>query len=166
MTGDSKAFEAGSMEIGRVTESDLPAIGRLHACFWGEASDVGLMARTLYKLDSEPNHALLAARMDGQCVGTATGVVCRGLYGGSDAYLVVEDVVVDPAYRRNGIATALLCELERFALEHQCNQIIVLTESVRGEAIALYGSAGFEARWTGFKKKLRREVGSGSDPVS
>jgi len=142
------------VEIGRVRESDLEAIGRLHAHFWGETSDASAMAATLRRLDADPDHALLAARIDGECVGTATGVVCHGLYGGSDSYLVIEDVVVDPAHRRQGVGTALLGELERFAKERSCNQMILLTESCRGDAAALYESAGFAARWTGFKKKL------------
>lgn len=142
------------MEIGRVLESDLDAISRLHMHFWGEASDVGAMAQTLARLSGDPDHFLLAARVGDTCVGTATGVVCQGLYGGADAYLVIEDVVVDPAFRRQGIATALLGELERLAKERSCNQMILLTETVRADADALYRAAGFEARWTGFKKKL------------
>ncbi len=142
------------MEIDRVRESDLEAIGRLHEHFWGEISDAAEMAETLRRLETDPEHALLAARIDGECVGTATGVVCHGLYGGSDSYLVIEDVVVDPTYRRRGVGTALLSELEHFARELGCNQMILLTESCREDAAALYESAGFAARWTGFKKKL------------
>ena len=142
------------MEIGRVETSDLPAIGRLHAHFWGEVSDAEAMAETLRRLDGDPDHVLLAARVDGECVGTATGVVCHGLYGGSDSYLVIEDVVVDPAHRRRGAATALLAELERFARERACKQMVLLSESCREDAAGLYESAGFAARWTGYKKKL------------
>lgn len=142
------------MHIGRVEARDLEAIGALHAHFWGEASDPSLMADTLARLDGDADHVLLAARIGGRCVGTATGVVCRGLYGGSDAYLVIEDVVVAPEHRRQGVATALLGELERFAREHSCNQMILLTETCRSDAAALYRSAGFAERWTGFKKKL------------
>lgn len=112
------------------------------------------MAETLRRLERDPDHALLAARVDGECVGTATGAVCQGLYGGADAYLVIEDVVVDPAHRRRGIATALLEELERFARERSCKQMILLTETCREDAAALYKAAGFASRWTGFKKKL------------
>lgn len=142
------------MEIGRVLASDLDAIARLHAHFWGEASDPVEMARTLGRLGDDEDHILLAARIDGACVGTATGAVCHGLYGGSDAYLVIEDVVVDPDHRRRGVASALLQELERFARERSCNQMILLSESCRDDAAALYKSAGFASRWTGFKKKL------------
>ena len=142
------------MEIGPVTVDDLQAIAGLHAHFWGEVSDVDAMAQTLGRLSDDPDHVLLAARVDSACVGTATGIICHGLYGGFDSYLVVEDVVVDPGHRRTGVATALLGELERVARERSCKQMILLTESCRQDASALYESAGFEGRWIGFKKKL------------
>jgi hypothetical protein len=41
------------VEIGRVLESDLEAIGRLHVHFWGEVSDIGAMAETLNRLDAD-----------------------------------------------------------------------------------------------------------------
>lgn len=141
------------MEIGRVQESDLEAIGNLHAHFWGETSDVAAMAETLRRLDGDRDHILLAARIDGECVGTATGVICHGLYGGLDSYLVIEDVVVDAEHRRIGVATTLLGELERLARDNDCKQLILLTESCRDDALALYESVGFESRWVGFKKK-------------
>ncbi len=152
-------FDArGSMEIARVETSDLPAIGRLHEYFWGERSDVASMTRTLTLLADDPDHVILVARINGECVGTATGAICHGLYGGYDTYMVVEDMVVDAEYRRMGIASALLAQLEEAARERGCNQVILLTESVREDAVALYQANGFEARWTGFKKKLRPSV--------
>ncbi len=146
------------MEVVPVEASDLPAIGRLHEHFWGECSDVAVMRETLNALSSDPDHVLLAARDNGECIGTATGVVCHGLYGGYDTYMIVEDMVVDPRHRRRGVASALLSRLESVARERGCNQVILLTESVRADAVALYRANGFEARWTGFKKKLQRGV--------
>ncbi|MDO9100087.1 MAG: GNAT family N-acetyltransferase, partial [Caldisericota bacterium] len=144
----------GHMEIVAAQPCDLPAIGRLHEHFWGKPSDVDAMAATLETLAADPNHVILAARIDGRCVGTATGVICHGLYGGFDTYMVVEDMVVDPEHRRQGVASALLADLESAARNRGCNQVILLTESVRSDAVALYEANGFESRWTGFKKKL------------
>ncbi len=146
------------MQIVPVEPADLPAIGRLHEHFWGEPSDVEAMARTLAALADDPDHVILAARIDGECVGTATGVICHGLYGGYDSYMVVEDVVVDPASRRRGVASALLARLEEIARERGCNQVILLTESVREDAVGLYRANGFEDRWMGFKKKLHESA--------
>lgn len=144
----------GPLEIARVRDTDLEAISQLHVHFWDEASDVGAMSETLALLADDPDHLFLAARVDGRCIGTATGVICHGLYGGFDTYLVIEDVVVDEGHRRQGIASALVRELERFARGRGCRQMIVLSESVRTDAHAMYGKLGFEARWTGLKKKL------------
>jgi GNAT superfamily N-acetyltransferase len=143
-----------AIEIGSVTPEDLPAISKLHAHFWGETSDVEAMNAALGLLAGDPDHILLAARVGESCVGTATGVVCHGLYGGFDSYLLIEDVVVDPAHRRKGVASALLGELERRALQAGCKQIVLLTEPARSDAVALYRSARYEDLWTGFKKKL------------
>ena len=151
---DVRTGGGSRVEIGRVQVSDLEAIGRLHAHFWGEVSDVDVMAETLSRLDGDPDHMLLSARIDGECIGTATGVVCHGLYGGYDSYLVIEDVVVDPHHRRSGVASALFVELERLARDRSCKQMIALTEACREDAVALYESAGFAGRWKGFKKKL------------
>ncbi len=142
------------LDIAPVTARDLPAIAALHAHFWGEVSDVDEMARSLERLAGDSDHIILAARAADACVGTATGIVCHGLYGGWDSYLVIEDVVVDPDHRRQGVATALLAELEARARAAGCNQIILLTEAVRSDAIAFYESAGYAGRWAGFKKKL------------
>lgn len=142
------------MEIVSAQPCDLPAIGRLHAHFWGEPSDVDAMASTLTELADDPDHVILVARIDGRCVGTATGVICHGLYGGFDTYMVIEDMVVDPEHRRQGVGSALLSNLESAARDGGCKQVILLTESVRSDAVALYTANGFESRWTGFKKRL------------
>lgn len=149
-----RGFHGGALQIGRATTSDLSAIGKLHVYFWGESSDVESMARTLEALADDPDHVILAARVDGECVGTATGAICHGLYGGYDTYMVVEDMVVAEDHRRRGIASALLAALEVAARERGCNQIILLTESEREAAVSLYEANGYATRWTGCKKKL------------
>lgn len=150
------------MEIVPVTIDDLAEIAKLHAHFWGEVSDAEKMCETLARLDADPNYSVLCARVNGRAVGTATGVVCRGLYGGSDSYLVVEDVVVDPNHRREGIASALLAALEFFARECDCSQILLLTEASREDAVGFYESAGFDgATYQGFKKRLKRQPEAG-----
>ncbi len=45
-------------------------------------------------------------------------------------------------------------DMNQLAPEYACNQMILLTETCRDDALALYEAAGFAARWTGFKKKL------------
>ena len=59
------------------------------------------------------------------------GIVCDELYGECNPFLVMEDLVVDKGYRKIGIGRALMIELEKFAKEWNCIQILFVTESDR-----------------------------------
>lgn len=147
------------MRIERVLSDDLPAVARLYSQFWGDGSDIDAMRSTLARLDGDPDYAILCARVDGSIVGAATGVVCHGLYGGADSYLVIEDLIVDADCRRSGVGSALLGELERFARERSCGQVILVTEASREDALSFYESSGFDSSaYRGFKKRLSAGV--------
>jgi ribosomal protein S18 acetylase RimI-like enzyme len=87
--------------------------------------------------------------------GSVMGVICESLYGECKPFMVVEDVIVSRDFRRRGVGTTLMRELEKMATERHCRQTIFITESSRTDAVAFYQSLGYEAdRYTGFKKKL------------
>ena len=79
---------------------------------------------------------------------------CAISLGRHDVSTGLEDVVVHPAHRSKSVASPLLGELERMGRDAGRKQVILLTESVREDAVALYRAAGYENRWTGFKMKL------------
>ena len=69
--------------------------------------------------------------------------------------LVVEDLIVDKNQRRNGVRSALMRELEKCATDHDCCQIIFVTEADRMEAHRFYRSLGYEFEsYKGFKKRM------------
>jgi aminoglycoside 3-N-acetyltransferase I len=61
---------------------------------------------------------------------------------GGASMLIVYEVDVDEQYRRRGIASALLLELERLAKEQGIAESFVLTEPDNDAANALYASLG------------------------
>ena len=84
------------------------------------------------------------------------GIVCEELYGECLPFMVVEDVIVDADRRREGIGSALMCELERRAVESNCGYIIFVTESERTDAHRFYESLGYKPdAYRGFEKRLR-----------
>jgi len=113
------------------------------------------MKGKLARLQGNDAYILLCAAEDEKLAGSATGIVCEELYEDCKPFLVVENMVVDSAYRKKGIGKALLAELEKRAKAKGCTQMILVTETERKDACRFYESAGFHPTANkGYKKKL------------
>ena len=145
------------VETGRLTEADLPALAGLYKQFWGEDSCLEKMQATFRRLKDRPDYIFLAAKAEGRLVGSVLGIVCEELYGACVPFMVVEDVIVDAEWRRKGIGSALMCELERLAAELNCGYVIFVTEVERTDAQRFYESLDYKPdAYRGFKKRLRK----------
>ncbi|MDR2854902.1 MAG: GNAT family N-acetyltransferase [Methanomicrobiales archaeon] len=141
------------MLIKELTKDDMASLADLYFLFWNERSDVQKMQQQ-FPLMSE-NYILLGCFENDRLVGSVMGVVCMGLYGNCESFLVVEDMVVDSTYRRRGIGKALFLELEKRAKIRNCTQVILVTDADRLDACGFYESIGFHpAKNKGYKKKL------------
>jgi GNAT superfamily N-acetyltransferase len=117
------------MKIERLMEDDLTALAEMFRQFWDEKSSPEKMGSTFSRLATNPAYILLAAKNNDRLVGFAMGIICEDLYGECKPFMVIEDLIVDKNQRRNGVGSALMRELEKCAIDHDCCQII------------LYGSA-------------------------
>ncbi|MCW2988953.1 MAG: putative MarR family transcriptional regulator [Solirubrobacterales bacterium] len=84
-----------------------------------------------------PNGILLLARAEGAPAGLG-GI----RYLDTDA-AEVKSMFVSPAHRGQGVARAILTELERIAREHGCRRIRLDTSAYLTPAVALYRAAGY-----------------------
>jgi GNAT superfamily N-acetyltransferase len=84
-----------------------------------------------------PNGVLLLARVDGEPAGLG-GV----RYLDTDA-AEVKTMFVSPAYRGQGVARAILVELEQIAREYGCLRTQLDTSDYLTSAVALYRAAGY-----------------------
>lgn len=71
-------------------------------------------------------------------------VGCGAIRGFDARTVEVKRMFVDPAYRRSGVARALLRELEEWSRELGYRTAILETGHIMYDAIALYTSAGYE----------------------
>jgi ribosomal protein S18 acetylase RimI-like enzyme len=144
------------MRIERLTENDLVSLAEIFHQIWGEISSLEKMKSTFSRLKSNPAYFLLAAKQDNELVGFAMGVICEELYGECKPFMVVEDVIVDQRQRQKGVGSALMRELEKYAKDYECCQIIFVTESNRKEALSFYNAVGYEYEpYKGFKKIIK-----------
>ncbi len=144
------------MKIERLAAKDLSQLDTLFQHFWGEDTPRDRMQATFARIADNPAYILLAAKQDGRLIGFIMGVVCEDLYGDGRPFMVVEDLIVDQARRRQGVGKALMYALEKTARERNCGQIILVTEANRTDSIRFYQSLGYDAgTHRGFKKSLR-----------
>lgn len=108
-------------------------------------SCAGPTAQTLARLLANPAVTVLVARAGDRIVGTATLVVLPLL---SEIRARIEDVVVDQAYRGQGIGAALTTEAIRRAGEAGAAGVDLTTRPSREAANQMYQRLGFAVRET------------------
>ena len=95
----------------------------------------------LARLLARDTFVAVAATAGAQVVGGLAGYVLPK-FEQARAELYIYDLAVDAAFRRQGIATALIERLERFAIERGIYVIFVQADLADAPAIALYTGLG------------------------
>ncbi len=144
------------MNIREIDKNDLGSLIKLYQEFWGDISNLQKMQSLYDKLIKNPDYIILCAEIEQKVVGTLMGIVCYELYGDCKPFIVMENLVIEPNYRKKGIAKALLTELEKIAKNKNCSQVQFITEKNRKDAVSFYSSMGFNpSSHIGFKKLLK-----------
>jgi ribosomal protein S18 acetylase RimI-like enzyme len=143
------------MLIRRLKNEDLPALARLYVQFWNEESSLGRMEETFARLKEDPDYIFLVADVEDEIAGSLMGIICEELYRECRPFMVIEDVIVDREFREQGIGSALMREIEAYAVSRNCNYIIFVSERERIDAVPFYRSLGYAPdSYRGFKKRL------------
>lgn len=124
-----------SVEIVRVDASNRRVLENVADVF-DEAINFAFVDAYL----AAPNHIMLVAIDEGLVVGQIRGVV--HVHPDRLAELYVDNVGVDDAYQRRGIATGLLAELREVAGAMGAEDMWVATEADNAGAIGFYRSVG------------------------
>jgi GNAT superfamily N-acetyltransferase len=131
--------------IRRATDSDVPAIIRLHDQLDpGEPRIADADALRIFaRINSYPDYGIYVAESDGRIVGTFGLLVMDKLAHNGRPSGLVEDVVVDETLRGRGIGR----EMMRFAMEYcrtrGCYKLALSSNLKRVEAHGFYETLGF-----------------------
>ena len=144
------------IKIRKLAHKDIETLISLYEIFWGEKSDRKKMERKLKDLENNDSYIFLCAEKENKVIGTIQGVICEELYGDCQPFLLMENLVVNKAYRKQGVGKTLLDSLENIAKNRGCTQILFITESNREDTIKFYESVGYNLEThRGFKKSLK-----------
>jgi len=95
-------------------------------------------------------------------VGTADVLVVPNLTHGGAPWALVENVVVDPQWRRRGVGRALLKHAVRVADDAGCHKLQLTSSNHRDDAHRFSERLGFTATATGFRWSFRERERAGA----
>ena len=133
--------------IREIQESELPDLLRLYESL--HSSDIPLPDQDVVNnvwstIQRHPDLIYFGAFVDEALVSTCMLSIIPNLTRGCKPYGVIENVVTNPTFRRQGFGRAVL----RHALEHAwsqgCYKVMLLTGRKNEETYRFYESAGFD----------------------
>lgn len=107
-------------------------------------ADLGKAQSIWESIVSNRDASYILAEYQGRIVGACYLVVVPNLTRNNRPFGVIENVVVDPLYRRMGIASKILNFAKEQATEARCYKLMLMSNNKRKEAHRLYEKAGFE----------------------
>lgn len=140
---------------------DAAGLQRLYAQLVSDPGCIKVEPERLSAIAEDSNNLLLVAECDRGVVGTALLTLCLDPMFGSQPFAIVENVAVEPTYRKQGCGRALLEAIDHFALNADCSKIMLLSSQSRTGAHRFFVSMGYlEGEKCGFVK-YRRQISLG-----
>ena len=137
------------------TVDDLESLAHLFEELSGETTDRCMMKEDFKLIESNPNYVVLTAKEDNLVVGSVMGIICLDLVRQCKPFMVIENVVVNSAWRGRGIGAKLMEEIEEIGQQRECYYTMFVSGGHRKEAHQFYKSVGYDLDLVqGFKKYL------------
>jgi GNAT superfamily N-acetyltransferase len=144
------------LEIRKAGQGDLEGLNQLYLQLTN--GDHGLSSEfsvIFAQMQEDSSYHLMVAITEGnRVIGSLLGIICKSLAANYEAFLVIEDVIVDQEYRRAGVGRALFMKMDEIALENKCAYSILVSSGFRKEAHRFYESMGYSDSVLGFRKRF------------
>lgn len=149
-----------TIAIRAATEADLPALVALYRQLDTTMyppqpdADAATRLRIFREMVADPKQHLLVAEVGGRVVGTAHLILLQHFDRVLKRSGLVEDMVVDVAYRRKGVGAALMRHLAQIATEADCYKLTLSSNLARTGAHRFYSRLGWKRTHYGFSVDL------------
>jgi GNAT superfamily N-acetyltransferase len=140
-----------SLLIRLATPDDATEVSRFNQLFNGVETPAPQMAAQI-RAAADVESAILAD-WDGQAVGIACLRLIPSLLYAAP-YAEITELYVEPAFRRRGVARALMARAESLARQFGAREMVLLTGFRNVTALDLYHELGYEDHSLGLHKKL------------
>jgi GNAT superfamily N-acetyltransferase len=146
------------MVLREALPADAPAITRLYQLLVPGDGHVGVTPGRIGAIAADPHNFLFVVEAAGRVWATGFLTVCLDPMYGDRPFGVVENLVVDPARRRQGCGRFLLQAIEDVCWRHGCTKIMLLSSVFRAEAHRFFSARGFAGDKKRAFVKYRRET--------
>jgi N-acetylglutamate synthase-like GNAT family acetyltransferase len=141
------------ISIRKAKQQDLPRILELYEELTGEKQKAATDTtnQVFNEIISLPNQEFLVAEKNSFVVGTIFLQITPNLSHVARPWAILENLVVDGRYRRQGIGRLLIEYASARAREAGCYKVQLLSSNIRHEAHQFYRALGFDDTATGFR---------------
>lgn len=133
------------MEIREVQQKDLLGLlelyTQLHDNTLPEMNET-LEQRWNYVMNDK-NHHIIVGTLEEEIVSSCVIVIIPNFTHDQRPYALIENVITEERYRKNGYATAILNYAKEIALKENCYKIMLLTGSKKESTLNFYERAGY-----------------------
>ncbi len=146
MTGSKTTPESARIEIRPAEEADVEAILRLYALpeFDNGRTLPPAAARERFaRTRLYPDYRFYVCAAEGRIVGTYSLLVMEKIVQMGAVAGIVDDVIVEPSWRGQGIGTRMMRDAMARCREKGCYKMALSTNVKRAEAHRFYESLGF-----------------------
>ncbi len=104
---------------------------------------------------NDKNHHIIVVEKDGKIVSSCVCVIVLNLTHNQQPYAIIENVITDKEYRKQGLASRCLEFAKNIALENNCYKMMLLTGSKKRSTHRFYQKNGYNRfEKTGYIQRL------------
>jgi GNAT superfamily N-acetyltransferase len=140
--------------VRQAARSDVTALENAMGRFLGRSAE-DLKARGLSVIETidSTSNVIVLAEVDDTLVGFGTASI-RRVARYRDPIAEIDELFVEPAYRRKGVARVLVDQILAISRRSGCRRTFVASNSARTEAAEFYSRVGFDRYGLHFRRDM------------